>query len=126
VDVHCSLVQYDLNFAICSVTVKDKKGAVTIYATALARESVRYADLAQQRALTTALRVLEKGYVALDDHDFVGLNETSVQPVVTTNQGVIVGGVSTHQIFPNKKSSLVVEQDGMEPDNNSSGNDVPW
>jgi hypothetical protein len=64
-EISVDLLHFDGQMAICAVTIQDTNGRVTLYKTALASESVYYADLAQTRALVNALRVLKEGPGAL-------------------------------------------------------------
>lgn len=50
-EITSSLIQFSDHIAICQVNVHHPGGQVSLYATALAAESDRYADLAQERAL---------------------------------------------------------------------------
>lgn len=60
-EVASELIQFNERLAVCTVTLKSENGRVTVYATGLAAESGRYADLAQARALALAHQLLAGG-----------------------------------------------------------------
>ncbi|MEW5987973.1 MAG: hypothetical protein AB1791_15175 [Chloroflexota bacterium] len=60
-EIQTSLLQLTEQAAVCAATIQNEAGRVTVYATGLAAESGRYADLAQARALALAQQVLTRG-----------------------------------------------------------------
>lgn len=80
-NISTQLAHFDERLAICAATLQDGESRFSVYASALAGETGRYADLAQQRAVDLALKLHEQGGEAIREMAF------SVQPVAPDRPG---------------------------------------
>jgi hypothetical protein len=85
-----NLLQLTEKMAVCSVTLKDEKIDVCVYATALATETPFYADLAQKRALEMAWKYAQEGISGVTSAQLPSMDKVvkSVPVAVVPSQSV--------------------------------------
>ena len=98
------LIHFDERSAVCAASLEEGEQHVTLYASALAVESQRYADLAQQRAVALALDVLKHGVETLEALAI----EASAAEIITEH------------LVPPQRAPLAVEKPAPPPED-----DVP-
>ena len=97
------LIHFDERSAVGAASREEGEQHVTLYASALAVESRRYADLAQQRAVALALDVLKRGVDVLTEH------------VVEASAAEII----TEHLVPPQRAPLAVEKSDSPPEDDA-------
>ena len=121
------LIHFDERSAVCAASLEEGEQHVTLYASALAVESRRYADLAQQRAVALALDVLKRGVEALAEHAIeISASGISPEPLVPPQQAPLA--VDT-PVLPPEEDDVPQEASPTEDEDDTatlSGGGAPW
>lgn len=82
-EIESKLLEFNERLTVSVVTVKQENCSITVYGTGLATESLRYADLAQARALVLAQQIIEDGVQSVQPEAFVtDFSSVASPPVV--------------------------------------------
>jgi hypothetical protein len=121
-----SLLRLTEKMAVCSVTLKDEKNDVCIYATALAAETPFYADLAQKRALEMAWKYTQEGVSAV-----TSARLPIVDNVVMSVQSAMVPPLSVN--VPPAVTNISNEENASRPATSTAdevlpvpNDEIPW
>jgi hypothetical protein len=118
-EVESRLIEFNERLALSAVTIRANDQVISVYGTALAKESVRYTDLAQARALILARQILENGIQSVQSEHFV----TDESPVVlppaiekrTTPLTELATAVTHNVIIPEPPPAAAPEADVSTP-----------
>jgi hypothetical protein len=84
-EIISNLIQFNENMAVCAVTIKQEDSIVTLYGMGLVSESLRYAELAQARAIELVRQILAEGLSVVSSEVFL---DRSLDPRHTVTKGL--------------------------------------